>query len=232
MPKTTYILAFMLFAMLGYGQQITFQENVNYRASALEQSLNDAGDALLLESQNGKILHVEIFNYNFTESIDINSNKAKIDLKTLPAGNFVIQARLETKWIIMSLQKYEDANKPTTLVSIKKENNIDLKKSIQKNIVEEMQMAESPYYWVVSESNANFGSNKSMRLEYREDVPELVSKIELELKSKVGKNNKLLVYEVYNKSQFMTKQLRNPLYYTSEESEYFNVVPIYALVND
>jgi hypothetical protein len=67
-----------------------------------------------------------------------------------------------------------------------------------------------------------------MRLEYKDDIAKLISKHKLELKSNVGKNNKLIIYEVYNTSKFMPKQLRNPIYYKTEASTFFNVVPIYV----
>lgn len=84
------------------------------------------------------------------------------------------------------------------------------------------------YYWVVTESNSNFGSRKSMRLEHKNDIDKLISKNKLELQSKVGKDNTLIVYAIYNKSKFMNKQFRNPEYYQSKEkSNFFNSEPFY-----
>ena len=277
MTKNTYILAFLLCSILSYGQQVTFHENTNYRANVLHQSLDEDGKHLILESKTVQITKVDIFNNDFSEIIDVYSNNAKIDINVLPLGNFVIQARIGQKRIIMYLEKSNDVkiaasnqkeveknknNLPSQHTSnkISGEKNEDVKvaSSGQKaeniankgvktstignvvitdnekhaNVLSESNKIKkknnSAFYWVVSESNSGFGSSKSMRLEYKEDVAKLISKVKLELKSSVGKNNMLLVYELYNRSKFLTKQLRNPGYYQSETSELFNVVPIYT----
>lgn len=68
-----------------------------------------------------------------------------------------------------------------------------------------------------------------MRLEYKEDVEKLISKNKLELKSNVGKANSLIIYEIYNKSEFMEQQFRNSAYYKSAEaSKFINTEPLYA----
>jgi len=68
-----------------------------------------------------------------------------------------------------------------------------------------------------------------MRLEYKEDIDKLISKNKLELKSNVGKANTLIIYEIYNKSEFMEQQFRNSAYYKSAEaSEFINTEPLYA----
>jgi hypothetical protein len=244
MPKITYILALaMLYSTLSYGQQITFYKNSNYQADILHQSLNKEGDRLVLVSKSVQIIKVEIFNENYSELIEIDSTKAEINLKALPLGNFVIQAKLDQKWIVMYLEKKEDLI--ITSSKLKKKNNsvkiasshpkLNLRDdqsvtSIQKPF-KTIKEDDSFFYWVVSESNSSFGSSKTMRLEYKEDVEKLISKAKLELKTAIGKNNKLIVYEIYDRSKFMTKQLRNTEYYKSETSTVFNVVPVYAFMN-
>lgn len=230
MPKTSYILAAMLCFVFSYGQDIIFHENVNYRAGTLHQSLDENETNLLLESESEKILQVDIFNNDYSKSIDVYSNKAKIDLTTLPLGNFVIQAKLNEKWIIMYLEKNRDVQIAS---SEQKAKAIDDKGPPPVPNSEIITKKGDPrFYWVVSESNSSFGSNKSMRLEYKEDVAKLISKTKLELKSKNGKNNKLLVYEIYNRSKFMTEQLRNQEYYKTRNSKIFNVVPVYASLSE
>ncbi|WP_033961087.1 hypothetical protein [Psychroserpens jangbogonensis] len=276
MIKNTYFVAFLLCTILSYGQQITFHKNVNHRASLLEQSLNTDRDSLILESKSKQIQKVEIFNKDYSERIDVYSNKTKIDLKTLPEGNFVIQAKLGEKWIVMYLEKNEDLKMTSSnqkkqdlnygglaskhkpheiLFSDQKEQELNYEGLTSKRKSYEIASSDqneldigfegltskhtsnkiakqnnSAYYWVVSESNSSFGSSKSMRLEYKRDLAKLILKNKLELKSNIGKNNKLLVYEIYNRSQFMTKQTKNPKYYELKKSELFNVVPIYASV--
>lgn len=260
MIKNTYFVAILLCTILSYGQQITFHENTNYRATVLLQSLDDDAKNLLLESKTEEITKIDIFNDDFSEIMDVYSNKAQIDLNTLPIGHFVIQARVGQKRIIMYLEKNEDAklassNQDVEIIdknaltskqasqTISREKNKDAQvgSSSQKDLelnkkaLASQQILKKPdnnknaaFYWVVSESNSGFGSSKSMRLEYKDDVDKLISKVKLELKSSVGKNNKLLIYEIYNRSKFMSKQLRNSGYYQSETSEFFNVVPIYT----
>ena len=259
MTKYTYLVAAMLYSILSYGQQITFYKNINYRASLLEQNLNEGRDSLVLKSTGDPIQKVEIFNKNFSKSYDVANHKTKIDLKTLPLGSFVIQARMGEKWIVMSIKKNEE---PKIALSGKKEANkekdidynsvafehkshnissidqkakeIDYKGINPPNLKpdDNLKKKSSIYCWVVSESNSSFGSNKSMRLEYKEDIAKLISKNKLELKSSVGKNNKLLIYEIYNTTKFMPNQLKNPVYYKSEKSEFFNVVPVYASIDE
>lgn len=224
------ILIIIVSTVSTFGQHIKFEKNINSRASELLQYLNKDGDSLFLESRIKPISQVVVFNDDFSESININNNKTQIDLKSLPLGDFIIQAKIDKKWIVMYLEKNDDLK----LVSSGQEElavGSQLKSAKIKN-------NQSPlYYWVVSESNSNFGSRKSMKLEYTKDVVKLISKNKLELQSEIGKHNKLSVYAVYNKSEFMTKQLRNPDYYKSVDySNAFNTKPFYtsepSAVND
>jgi len=125
------------------------------------------------------------------------------------------------------LQKYEDVKIASSEQTGKVINTNNLASMRKANLIEKK---ENPlYYWVVSESNSNFGSTKSMKLEYKEDVAKLISKNKLELKSDIGKDNKLHIYSIYDKSKFMNKQFRNPEYYKSaENSKFFNSEPYYT----
>lgn len=216
-------------SIMVYGQQITFQKNVNSRANELIQSLSQNRDSLLLECKNSRIKQVDIFSDDYTDRIMVDSNTTKIGLKKLPLGNFVIQAKVDEKWIVMYLEKNEDVQ---IVSSNPKIVDFEYMQSSGHTDVKNTENTSSLYYWVVSESNSNFGSRKSMKLEYKEDVAKLISKNKLELKSDIGKDNKLHVYTVYNKSEFMTKQLRNPDYYKStEESNLFDNEPFYTSEN-
>lgn len=222
---TISILILILFSIVAYGQKITFEKNINYKANILLQGLNKAGDSLILDCKNKEIRQVDIFNDDFSERIDVYNNKTKIDLKKLPIGNFVVQAIVDKKLIVMYLKKHEDI-----IVSNSNQEPIDKTTKLKSNKASKKEKVL--YYWVVSESNSNFGSSKSMKLEYKENVAKLISKNKLELKSNIGKDNKLIVYAVYNKSKFMNKQFRNPKYYKSaEESKFFNAEPFYVSDN-
>lgn len=221
MKKHIIIIVFALYNVLSFGQQITFQKNVNTKANVLFQKLNKDRDSLILESKAGLISKVDIFSENYSKQIDINAKKIKIDLKNLPFENFIVQAKVDQKWIVMYLEKNE-----LNTISANDTNQISSSGFINKeNLVKD----EPIFCWVVSERNSNFGSSKIMKLEYKKKVGKLISKNKLELKSNEGKDNTLLIYLVYNKSEFMTKQLRNPNYYKSvEESKLFNTNPYYT----
>ncbi|MEY8848025.1 hypothetical protein AB9K26_04380 [Psychroserpens sp. XS_ASV72] len=227
MKTKFYVIILTLFSVFSYGQSVFFQKNVNHKAKYLEQHLTINNDSLVLVSSKKPIIQVDFLKEDYLKSIDVNSNTAKIDLSILPIGSFIVQARVGKKRIVMYLDKRLDIDeslidnevKLSTLLKAKLPK-IKKAKKIDKNT--------KTYYWVVYESNNNFGSSKSMSLEYKDEVQELISRVELELKSEVGKNNSLLVYEVYNKAKFMKKQLRNPKYYKSKHSKVFNAKPYYS----
>jgi len=227
MFKRLLFLMVMTSSVFMYGQHITFQKNVNSRASELIQYLNKGGDSLYLETKTAPIRQVDIFNENFIRSISVNNNTTKIDLKTLPIGNFVVQAVVDDKSIIMYLQKNADFKTASSHQNGATIYDNDLSSSNNSNLIKTRE--EHLYCWVVIESNSNFGSTRSMKLEYINDVDKLISKNKLELKSNVGKDNKLAIYIIYDKSKFMSMQLKNSNYYkTVEQSQYFNIEPLYV----
>ncbi|WP_435412276.1 hypothetical protein [Psychroserpens mesophilus] len=220
------ILFLIISSLMAYGQQITFHKNVNYKANLLVQNLNKDRDSLFLESKTGEISQVVIFNDKFSKKYDIDSTKAEIGLKKLPLGNFIIQAKVDTKWIIMALEK--TYNTKTAVSDLK--TSFTSKQHTIKNtgFNHKTNNNNLSYYWVVYQINSSFGSTKSMRLVYKDEIPDLIKKNKLELKSNTGKNNKLLIYEIYDKSQFMNKQFRNPGFYKSvEQTSIFNTEPFY-----
>ncbi|WP_299227333.1 hypothetical protein [uncultured Psychroserpens sp.] len=223
---------FMLFTVSLFGQEITFQKNTSYAARKLKliQKLNASGDSLILESEKKQIRQVDILNDTYLESIDVNSNAGKINLKKLPLGNYVVQANLGRHWIVMYLEKKEpiNASLTETKVNESKDENVIKNAVILEDNPNEVRFKENTLYWVVYESNSPFSSNKTMGLKYFDEIQDLISKIKLELKSEVGQYNKLFVYEIYNRKKFMKRQLRNRKYYKSKKSKFFNVSPIYT----
>lgn len=225
MIKKHFTLVLTIFTLFTYGQNIEFQPNINYKAQILEQSLNEDGDSLLLKSNTEDITQVDIFNDNFSTSIDVNGNKTDIDLNDLPKGNFIIQARVEKKRIIMYLEKREDIN--MTASSLKATD-----KTIKEKAKKIKHKKRARYYWIVYERNSGMGSSKSMKLIHKDELSHLIDKNKLELKSETGKNNNLLIYAVYNKNKFMNKQFRNPEYFKSAKTcKSFNSKPIYTTEN-
>lgn len=222
-----FTLAFTFFALATYGQQIDFQPNVNYKAQFLEQNIDEKQNYLVLESKAEDIRQVDIFNEDYSESINVNSNKTNIDLNTLPTGNYIIQARVNKKRIVMYLEKTQTMEVVTSEERYEEKtvNNIRLNQKKEKARTEKA----SSYYWVVIERNSGMGSGKTMKLVHQNELKNLIKKNKLELQTKNGKDNKLLVYELYNKNKFMNKQFRNPEYFKSTEtSKHFNTTPIYA----
>ena len=191
-----------------YGQETTFLENDNYDARELKQIFNKEADSLILKSET-IIRQVDIFNDDFMKSFLVNDYVSKIDLSILPLGEFIVQARLRQKRIIMYIFRSGVLKeKPLTLTRKK-----------------------ASHYWVVYEINSRSGSNKKMSLEKEDVVSRLISKHKLEVNTAVAKNNRLTIYEVYNPSKFMREQLRKPTYFKSSNSTIFNVVPYYSSPN-
>lgn len=230
--KNRYItLGFVFVSLFSYCQQIAFQKNINYKAQFLQQSINAQKDSLILESNSDQILQVDIFNDHYSKSVSVNSHISKIDLTSIPKGKYIVQARIDDKWIVMYMDKRED-HKITSLTGKERTVHNTIKIPNPKPI-HTAEVKTPIYFWVVSASNSNFGSNKSMRLEHKDDIAKLISKHKLERKSKIGKNNTLVIYEVYNTSEFMDKQLKNPDYYKyAENSTYFNDKPIFTTNNE
>lgn len=225
MIKTFNFIIWIAFTISIYGQQMDFQRNVNYKAQILEQNLNEQGDILFLKSKTKDITQVDIFNDEYSKSYVVNSNNTDIDLMSLPKGNFIIQARLDNKRIIMYLEKGQCNN-----LALNDGNNKNLMTSdkLQNQLKSTLKQKDSKYFWIVYERNSGMGSGKSMKLVDKNELPRLIKKNKLELRTQFGKDNTLLVYEIYDKNKFMNKQFRNSEYYkTIQESNDFNPQPIY-----
>lgn len=231
---------FMCLTIFVYSQNIRLQHNVNYEAKHLKQNLNQLGDSLLLESIN-TIRKVDIFNKDYSKTFNIESHKTKIDLKTLPIGNFIVNVRMGRKHIVLYLEKHDDKKlealnknaKNNVLITANDDLNFKTNKaSLVDAVVNNPSHHKSSYYWVVYECNNNFGSSKTMKLEDKRKVDNLIARNKLERKTKLGKHNRLYVFEVYDVSEFMDKQSKNPEFYrSSNDSNLFNEIPLYHTFN-
>ncbi len=237
LTKNLFILALTFFSVFVYGQRAIFEKNVNKRAEALEQALNKNGDSLVLKSEK-TIQQVDIFNKDYMKTFNINGNEAKIDLSLIPEGRFIVQARLGKKRIVMYLKIHETLENNATKTELATLDETDISSveieeaKLSETIASVEESSKKPVsYWVVYESVGGSGSYKTMSLERKDDVAKMISKNKLEINTKIGKNNKLVVYEVYNISKFMRKQLRNPNYFSSSKSKFFNVEPYYTSSN-
>ncbi len=240
MIKTYCFIIFLITSLFSYGQKIFFQKNINSTAqNILEvQKLNISGDSLILESNQLKIIEVDILNDDYLQTIRVDSLEAKIGLNHLPYGNYVIQTKVKNHNIVMYLEKIKDLDSDISYVDIQlKEKMRHISKlpievdgkyfSFYRNTLEN-QIEEKKMYWVVSETNSSFSSTKTMGLKYPEEIIDLIVKVKLEERTEVGKNNKLLIFEVYDTAEFMSRQLRNRKYYEKGNSTFFNVIPFYS----
>ena len=150
---------------------------------------------------------------------------------------FFIYLDLEEKRPIISLFKLFQSNSSLEVIDYTLDetdiSSVEIEEAkLSETIASVEESSKKPVsYWVVYESVGGSGSYKTMSLERKDDVAKMISKNKLEINTKIGKNNKLVVYEVYNISKFMRKQLRDPNYFSSSKSKFFNVEPYYTSSN-
>lgn len=232
MMRRLCFFLFTLFTTFIYGQDISFKKNKNSAAQALNHNLNKTKDSLIFKSET-LISQVDIFNKYYMKTIEVNSNESKIEVADLPAGRYVVQARLNKKRIVMYLVKKESSIKNIEASDIKLSSN-KIPEVSSKSLSEKSRKKISSLpisYWVVYEKNIGSGSFKTMSIKTKQEVAEMISKNKLELSTEIAKNNTLIVYEVYNTKRFLRKQLRNPTYFKASKSNFFNVVPYYRSKN-
>lgn len=237
MIRNICILAFSFFTIFICGQEVTFQKNPNRSARILEQDLNKNKDSLIFKSEK-LIRQVDIFNNDYMNTIVVNDNEAKIEIGSLPLGEFIIQARLGRKRIIMYLLKSEpvarEVDKIEQPVVVSTERNrpeYDNTNLLNRKSISNPDEEPSTFYWVVYEYNTYAGSSKTMSMETEAEVDKLIARNKLELSTEIAKNNTLIVYEVYDTLKFMRKQLTEPDFFKSSNSTVFNVIPYYKSEN-
>ena len=85
------------------------------------------------------------------------------------------------------------------------------------------------YYWVVLEISNGNSSSKTKKLVRGDLINGLISQNKAEIKTAIGRNNKLTIWEVYDTKKFMKEQLLNRNFVTSEtSSKCFNPIPYYT----
>lgn len=248
MKKKIYTLLILLSTTFIYGQHATLLKNYNPKAKELKHSLNHSKDSLLLECEN-TILKVEIFNGDYEKITEIDGYNAQISLLDLPAGKFVIEAKLADKNIVMDLIKYDNINEDSDASTRKNitegsgmmlDENLRLVKSPPKHSISSILSrgkskkatnTKQKHYWVINEVNNELGARKTMKLVDQESADKMIKKNKLEHNSRAGKLNELIVWEVYNTTQFMKHQISNPDFVYSSSSDVFNVNPYYSTEN-
>ncbi|MBF8150157.1 hypothetical protein ITJ86_09630 [Winogradskyella sp. F6397] len=246
MIKNISILLVLLLTSISYGQNITLIKNTNPKAKELLHGLNTTKDSLMLECDT-KIKNVEIFNGEYDLITTVEANKAQISLKDLPIGEFVIETKLANKVIIIELIKYGNYNSSYSNKSLSTNQMIEGKgmmldeelkviKSTPKTSIaflltrqnsEHENRKNQRYFWTEAQINNDSGSSKTMRLVDQQSVEAMILRHKLEVKSDSGKLNKLTIWEVYDKSEFMENQVSNPEFVYSSATDIFNPTPYF-----
>ncbi|WP_179335710.1 hypothetical protein [Winogradskyella costae] len=251
MIKNTSILLVILMTSISFGQNTILLKNTNPKAKELKHSLNSTKDSLMLGCDS-KILNVEIFNEDYEQIIEVDANTTQISLKDIPNGNFIIETRLFEKIIAFDLIKHEDYNdvsrssmhqnleQITEGKGMMLDEELQVIKSSPKKSIEfiltggkakNQDSKNQKYFWTETEIINKIGSCKTMRLADQKSVDKMIYRHKLEIKSDSGKLNKLTVWEVYNKGEFMENQVSNPKFVYSSSTNSYNHTPYYSTTN-
>lgn len=241
------ILLMLFSTLIGNSQNITLLKNFNPKVKELKHNLNQNKDSLKLECEN-KIFKVEIFNEDYEHTFNVEDTKANIPLQKLPEGKFVVEVYLANKIAEMHIVKYKNnslsnsnANDDVVegkgmmldeeLKVIKRQPKHSIEFLLTRTNTDNKTAKKEKFYWVILEINNGNSSYKSMKLVEETMALKMINKNKLEAKSSYGKLNKLTVWEIYDKAEFMKNQLSNPEYINSTASDSFNVKPYYTSTN-
>ncbi|WP_439152785.1 hypothetical protein [Winogradskyella sp.] len=174
----------------------------------------------------------------------------------MPVGKFLVEATLVDKLIVITLLGNKPFNnlkdvstksKKLTQASVPKPEEITetdnslndessavsatstINKGKNQNSIDELAISHSTVvksYWEVYSINNGHNSQKITRLADKKLVEKLIARNKIELKTKSGRLNELIVWEVYNTSAFMKFKRLNTDNLTSE-SESFNNIPYF-----
>ena len=251
MIKSIFTLLILFSTLIVNGQNAILLKNFNPKAHDLEHSLNTTKDSLILGYEKS-ILNVEIFNEDYEKMVTVEDTETQISLSDLPAGKFVVHAKLEDKIIVMGLLKRDpirDANNSN--MSLNKEEiaegkgmmldeGLNVIKRAPKHSIEfiftrgkakKQTPKKQKFYWISFKINNESGSSRTMKLLNQESVDKLISRNKKEYNSISGNSNELIVWEVYDTTRFMEKQMSNPDFMYSSESDFFNSTPYYIKKN-
>ena len=110
---------------------------------------------------------------------------------------------------------------------------IELKKPVSKehlasnqNLLQNSAHKSVEAYWVVYQTNNRHSSGREMRFGDEKLVNKLISHINLDKRTVAGKDNELIVWEIYDVSAFLKYKMQNPHEF-NEEADSFNIVPYY-----
>ncbi|MDN3493830.1 hypothetical protein [Winogradskyella bathintestinalis] len=86
-------------------------------------------------------------------------------------------------------------------------------------------------YWVVYKINNGQSSEKIQRMSDQEAVDRLIKKNEIDLTTKTGRLNELIVWAIYDSSMFVQHKRKHKTDYMNIASESFQLKPYYKKVN-
>tara|TARA_R110002111_G_scaffold123359_2_gene187354 strand:+ start:1438 stop:2484 length:1047 start_codon:yes stop_codon:yes gene_type:complete len=87
-------------------------------------------------------------------------------------------------------------------------------------------------YWVEYKINNGQSSQKIQKLGDQETVDRMIRKIEIDMKTKAGRLNELIVWTVYDPPKFVEHKRLNKTDFTKVASESYNMKPYYKKVNE
>jgi hypothetical protein len=248
MIKAICTLLILLSTSLLFGQNIILERNTNPKVRDLKHTLNETRDTLIMSCKNA-IIKVDIFNEDYEKIVVVENLEVYIPLNDLPAGRFVVEAQLSDKIVLMHLVRpdYPKVTSNSNLTQIEKEltdgnsmNSSGNQNTSPYNIESLLSGRKSKkaynenkkFYWTLAIVNSGNTSSKTMRLANQTTVDQMINKHQLEIKTYNARHNKLIIWEVFDKTKFLEQQFINPEYINSSASTYFDVSPYYTSENN
>ncbi|WP_299110965.1 hypothetical protein [uncultured Winogradskyella sp.] len=83
-------------------------------------------------------------------------------------------------------------------------------------------------FWISNIINSGTTSRKIMKMVNHNEADKIILKYKAEKKTKQGKLNQLTIWEIYDTTKFMERQVENPDYIFSRTSDFFDVTPYFT----
>ena len=258
MPKSLFILFFVTFITLGYAQKSTLLQNINFRAKELKHSLNTNGDSLLLEGERTIYsVEIFNQDFEKKIEVNSNKTKISLKDTPLGRFVVQAKLEDKKIIMTLLRHKVFDEKPISETIETIEEPSSDFSNSILKDI-EDSPTKEALFpeprtpkfenrhadllsgkrlkhitsskktYWIKYEILSGSSYTKTMSLVNQDLVEKVIKKHNLELKTKQGEHNRLVVWEIFDSTRFMKLQLSDPEYISSAHSEVFNVKPYFT----
>ena len=248
--KNNHLLTLLLILLTSYtfsqNRPTRVKKNTNSNAKELFHDLNESGDSLILKSDY-RIYRVEIMRSDFSKHYEAFEKSVKIPLYDLPRGRFSVLVSTNRKLILFNLFKDDIIERPNEITPLNIKENINEINSLPR--IADIKTKELSFsgnlslngkadairsnsnevegYWAVVSVDNNFGSHKVSRIINERSKDILIEKNKHDIKSITGRNNKLIIWEVYDISSFMRFKFNSGNLLNSRESKFFNNTPIY-----